>query len=204
MHNLVEGDGQTVVGARSGARGLATQAGLALRRAGARPRLLERVHNLVEDDSQGVLGAGSGLKPVAARDIEAGEIVFQESGGYSAAPSVHTIQVDTDRHFDMAGDARFTAHSFAPSCYCRIVEPSEHPIDIVALRPIRRGEEISFDYTTTEWELSNGGFVDAASGRQCLGFKHRTAEEKLALLASGILPRHILALWLAETVGTAP
>jgi SET domain-containing protein len=101
----------------------------------------------------------------------------------------------------MPGEARYTAHSFTPTCYCRIVELSARPIDIVALRRIGAGEDISFDYTTTEWELAGGGFVDAATGRWCRGFKHRTQEDKLALLASEVLPRHIMALWLAETIG---
>mmetsp|Transcript_24900 Transcript_24900/g.80460 ORF Transcript_24900/g.80460 Transcript_24900/m.80460 type:complete len:212 (-) Transcript_24900:259-894(-) len=168
---------------------------------GPRPELRERVHRLVADTGHGAPGLGEGLKPVALRCIEAGEIVFQEGGEYVSSPGLHTIQVGVDVHLHMPGEARYTAHSFSPTCYCRIVEPSAHPIDIVALRRIGVGQEISFDYTTVEWELAGGGFVDAATGRWCRGFKHRMEEEKRVLLASSVLPRHIMALWLADMLG---
>lgn len=178
-------------------RGLVTRAGgIPV----ARQLLRERMHALVRDSSHAALGS-SGLKPVASRDIDAGEVVFQEGGTYLPAASVHTIQVGVERHLDLSGDGRFTAHSFRPSCYCRIVEPAEQPIDIVALRRIRRGEVISFDYSTTEWELTEGGFTDAESGRQCAGFKFLAEHEKLRLLAAGVLPRHILTRWLEDTLG---
>jgi hypothetical protein len=182
-------------------RGLAVLAVQARWSVGPRAELREPVHRLVADTSHAAQGAGAGLKPVASRCIAAGELVFQEGGEYMGSPGVHTIQIGVDRHLYMPGEARYTAHSFTPTCFCRIVEPSSHPIDIVALRRIDAGEEISFDYTTMEWELADGGFVDAASGLWCRGFKHRNGEEKLALLASSVLPKHILALWLADTIG---
>eukprot|EP00967_Tisochrysis_lutea_P034607 scaffold41372_cov40-Tisochrysis_lutea.AAC.1 len=165
---------------------------------GTRPLLDERKYELVYDSTQGISPSEAGLKPVASRNIVAGEVVFQEDGKLRTSPGLYTIQIDFDQHLEMLGDVRYTAHSFSPTCYCRIMELSDKPIDIVALRDIRRGEEISFDYETTEWELLDGGFIDGNSGRACQGFKHKSEEDKSALLVSGILPKHILRLWIQE------
>ena len=45
----------------------------------------------------------------------------------------------------------------------KIYEDSSHPIDFVAKTDIKEGEQISFDYTTTEWDMG-APFTDAATG----------------------------------------
>merc|ERR1711998_445553 len=102
-----------------------------------------------------------------------------------------------DQHLHITGEARFTQHSFEPNTRIRIVDMSSHPIDFVATRTIERGEPISFDYSTTEWELSEP-FVDSVSQQSCKGFKHLPQEDKMRLLKDGLLPEHILRLWLAD------
>ena len=61
-------------------------------------------------------------------------------------------------------------------------------------------EELSFDYTTTEWSLDGGGFVDASTGRPARGFKYLEEEQKRRLLQASLLPAHILQLWLGEVL----
>jgi hypothetical protein len=76
------------------------------------------------------------------------------------------------------------------------------PITFIALRSISRGEELSFDYTTTEWTLDKGGFVDHSTLRPVKGFKYLEEEEKRRLLEAGLLPVHVMQLWLGELLDT--
>ena len=70
-------------------------------------------------------------------------------------------------------------------------------VDFVALRDIARGESLTFDYTTTEWDMGEP-FTDAETGMPCQGFKHLPCERKMSLLSAGLLPPHIMHLWLLE------
>ena len=97
--------------------------------------------------------------------------------------------------------SQFTAHSFAPNLAVRVSpQVQAKPIQFVALRTIPKGEELSFDYTTTEWELENGGFADATSGVPVRGFKYLDEAQKRRLLDAGLLPAHILRLWLGDVL----
>lgn len=105
----------------------------------------------------------------------------------------------------------------------------------------QEGEQISFDYTTTEWDMgapftgtetsterpsylrslfrqhahepvayqrarlpriqpepntTHHNQSDAVTGKTCQGFKHLPAAEKLARLREGVLPSHIMRLWI--------
>ena len=158
------------------------------------------LHDLVGDESQpGILG-GYGVKSVALVDVDAGAVIFREKGALIDLPSMHSIQIGVSQHCQIDGEGRFTAHSFSPNTAVVVAPLELEPIKFVALRPICKGEELSFDYTTTEWELEDGGFVDAATQRRVAGFKHLDDDEKRRLLEAGLLPAHIMQLWLGEAL----
>ena len=162
---------------------------------------LPYLHDLVGDSSQpGILGGYYGVKPVALVDVSPGTVVFREKGDIISKPSMHSIQIGIDSHCQIDGEGRFTAHSFSPNLGVFISPHDPVPISFVALRPIGRGEELSFDYTTTEWSLDGGGFVDASTSRPVRGFKYLEDEQKRQLLEAGLLPAHILQLWLGEVL----
>jgi len=161
---------------------------------------LPYLHDLVGDSSQpGILG-GYGVKSVALVDVSPGTVVFREKGDIIPQPSMHSIQIGIDSHCQIDGEGRFTAHSFSPNLGVFISQHDPVPISFVALRPISRGEELSFDYTTTEWSLDGGGFVDASTSRPVRGFKYLEDEQKRQLLEAGLLPAQILQLWLGEVL----
>ena len=163
-----------------------------------RPVVETIVHDLVGDESQpGLLSGHIGVKAVALRSVDAGTVIFQETGEISAEASMHSIQVGIDAHCAINGEGRFTAHSFTPNCRINVVEMSSHPIDFVALRPIAEGEAISFDYSTTEWAMV-APFVDHETGRECQGFKYLSEAEKLRNLRAGLVAPHVMRLWLEE------
>ena len=158
-------------------------------------------YELVRDAQQPGLDADEpGLKSVAAREIAAGEVVLRTGGAVFAAPSMHSIMIDIDRHVEIQGDMRYTAHSFEPNCAMRSFDPDPNPVDLVAVRDIRKGEQLSFNYCTTEWDMG-ASFVDAETGLLVKGFHYLPEEEKSRLLGLGLLPEHILRLWMAERLG---
>ena len=170
---------------------------------GSHPRL-DIVHELVEDSAQPGSAEGRGLKAVALRGVHPGEVIFREKGTPSPQPSMHSIQVGICSHMRIYGEGRFIAHSFAPNCKV-VVERGAAPSDshfypvihVVASRPIAAGEAFSFNYCTTEWELAEP-FTDCDSGQTCAGFVHLSEAEKLSALDQGLLPPHIMHLWLRD------
>ena len=156
------------------------------------------LHDLVGDSSQpGILG-GYGVKAVALGDVSKGEVVFREKGEIFSEAMMHSIQIGVDSHCQIDGEGRFTAHSFSPNLKVLVSPHEPIPITFVALHAIDRGEELSFDYTTTEWALDKGGFTDHSTDRPVKGFKYLGEDERRRLLESGLLPAHILQLWLSE------
>ena len=51
---------------------------------------------------------------------------------------------------------------------------------------------------TTEWVLQSDGFVDHTTSWPVRGFKHLSSEDQRRLLNAGVLPAHIMQLWLTE------
>lgn len=109
-------------------------------------------------------------------------------------------QVQENGHVNITGEGRFLAHSFSPNLMVRIDELSSHPIDFVALRRIKVGETLCFNYCSTEWEMAEP-FTDSVSGRPTRGFKFLEDHEKVALLKEGMLPAHVLRMWLRTVHG---
>jgi len=132
---------------------------------------------------------------VAAGAIDAGETILTVDGVLSPVPSRFSIQIARDQHVEPGpgGDPvameryqwRFLNHSCAPSAYLR-------GRALIALRPLQAGEEVTFDYHTTEWDMASP-FACLCGARQCVGkvrgFKHLSPARKRRLRP-----------WLAEHV----
>jgi hypothetical protein len=86
--------------------------------------------------------------------VRAGDTVLEFAGEESPTPSRHSLQVGPDRHLVVSATAdrldhtewQFVNHSCAPNTYVR-------GRSLVAVRDIATGEEVTFDYNTTEWEV---------------------------------------------------
>ena len=101
-------------------------------------------------------------------------------------PTPYTVQVGVGQHVDPVGPLKRTNHSCEPNA--KLIFPSLHKngsiqggFYLVATRDIEKGEDIAFDYTTTEYEMSQG-FRCLCGARCCLGevkgFKFLTEEQK--------------------------
>lgn len=109
---------------------------------------------------------------MALRTIQPGELLFPVEGRRTRTPSKYSVQIDTEWHLDPgvgpgiheAMDAqfwRFMNHSCDPNVLLREQR-------VVGLRAILPGEDLTFDYHTTEYELAEP-FGCRCGSVQCLG-----------------------------------
>jgi hypothetical protein len=112
---------------------------------------------------EGIAGLrGSGL--FAARSYRKGEVVARFPQVFVAEPAAHTVQVDDRVHLDTSGDpTRLLNHACEPSC---VVDPVSY--EVVALVELSAGDEFTFDYLTTEWELA-APFPCRCGSEACVG-----------------------------------
>jgi len=107
-----------------------------------------------------------GLSTFAACHIPAGTIVFRETGPILTRPTMHTIQIDVEKHLSFSGGAEFLAHHCDPNV--KVDVDSQGWITVTALRPIGRGEMIAFNYLTTERSMSSP-FQCLCGAPKCFG-----------------------------------
>ena len=108
----------------------------------------------------------------ANRDIRANELFLRMEGVLTDRPNRYTLQVGTNLHLspgNLTLDSEgvhlypwiYANHSCRPNG--RVVGR-----DLVALRFIPRGEEITFDYDTTEYDMASA-FVCHCEHLECRG-----------------------------------
>lgn len=93
-------------------------------------------------------GAGRGV--FAARDFQKGELILQTIGIVLPYQTMYSIQFEWDRHLEVEPPARYLNHSCDPNL--GVGRCGKEGIDFIALRDIRKGEEVAFDYAMTEYK----------------------------------------------------
>ncbi len=134
---------------------------------------------------------------VAARAAKPGDTVFRLEGSIVDTPSKYTLQIGRDEHLAPPEDStippwRFVNHDCAPNVWIRDRQ-------MVALRPIEEGEEITFDYNSTEYDMADPfecWCAQREAAHAIRGFKHLSESEQERL-------RDILAPYLAELLPQA-
>ncbi|CAC9546988.1 conserved hypothetical protein [Leishmania infantum JPCM5] len=134
---------------------------------------------LVEVHANGEMGQAT----FAAVDIAAGICFFQVKGLCIPYPTLDTIMLDEGRHLLFADGAQCLAHSCDPNVRVR-VDAMNNMLECQALRPIKAGELIAFNYNATEWDMSTP-FRCLCGSPQCLyeirGFKHLSQAQRALL-----------------------
>lgn len=164
-------------------------------------------HALLADASSRpceVRDAPHGAGVFATRDIAPGARVLAIEGRLQSHPTRYSIQLGPSMHIEASGEPssaemrlrhpwRFLNHSCEPNA--RVQGHS-----LLARRPIRAGEQVTFDYTTTEVLMAEP-FQCGCGAASCVGlvrgFAHLTRGAQLA--RAGRLAPHVKAL-LAETI----
>jgi hypothetical protein len=90
-----------------------------------------------------------GVGVFAAHAVPAGTDLLPIIGTETTEPDKHTVQIAENLHIS-GGDASWTRlnHACTPNC---LVDLDRRWVR--AVRPIKKGEELTFNYLTTEWLL---------------------------------------------------
>jgi hypothetical protein len=141
----------------------------------------------------------------AVADVTASEVIFALEGTIGSTPDRHTVQLGPGLHLHPTGNAidssgeyrhpwMYTNHSCAPNA--KVVDRA-----MVSIRGIRAGEEITFDYDTTEYDMASP-FECHCENPGCRGmirgYKHLGPRER-ERLAACVNPS-LLALAETETL----
>ncbi|VEU36592.1 unnamed protein product [Pseudo-nitzschia multistriata] len=124
--------------------------------------------------------SGKGLGLFATKDFAIGDLVMSSRPVVTTKErSSHTVQIDWDRHILMDLPATLVNHSCDAnlgiqnnSNGVRDEDDGEEyfgAYDFYAIHPIREGEELTWDYETSEWELSTF-FQCTCGSTKCRGF----------------------------------
>ena len=146
-----------------------------------------------------VLPTDVGLGLFAVRSIAAGERILEFRGRLidfagtvaKGDRECDALQIGPDLYLDLEDPGRCTNHSCDPNAGIR-----NNGITLVAVRPIRAGEEIRFDYSTTmdddHWTMDcSCGSPDCR--RKVLDFRWLPRPRKLEYIAMGIVPSFLVA-----------
>jgi|MDTB01.2.fsa_nt_gb hypothetical protein len=115
-----------------------------------------------ESDDMEIVRDGDFASVIATQDYEEGQLVNILKGDILSEPTRQSIEIAENQH--ITDDfAKYMNHSFNPNC-------SIQGYHIVALKKIIEGDELTFDYNTTESKLACP-FIDRETNRLVAGFK---------------------------------
>ncbi|EDO30436.1 predicted protein [Nematostella vectensis] len=133
------------------------------------------------------------------KEVKKGEFLCDLWGVVSPV-GMHTVQVDKEKHILPASNLSYTNHScdpnaefvFKPRNGITVPKGKELSWYLVARREIKQGEEVTFDYTLTEYDM-NDPFECKCGADDCLGtvrgFKYlnnKQQQERLAHISPAI------------------
>lgn len=142
----------------------------------------------------------AGQAVVCVAPIAAGSVIFALDGEVVAAAGRHTIQIDAARHLDPGDrDWRLTNHACEPNAHADLTAGV-----LRARRDIAPGEQVTFDYDTTEWDMA-APFACVCGAANCRGevrgFRYLAAAERQAI-AGWLSPFLAARLRAAEAGGS--
>jgi hypothetical protein len=87
----------------------------------------------------------------ATRFFDSGELISPFGAGMILDhPNYLTVQTGIEKHITLAPEfLQYINHSCAPNCFF-----DTEKMELVALRPIQPGDEFSFFYPSTEWDMA--------------------------------------------------
>lgn len=118
----------------------------------------------------------------AGDEIMRDELIFKFEKNYLDHPTRTSLQIDKGVHQESTNAQafeNFLNHSCEPNGYIDFRD-----LTFRALRPIKKGEEFTFNYLTTEWDLANKFRCNCGSKncyKQINGFKYLTLEQQKEL-----------------------
>ncbi|MCY1066666.1 SET domain-containing protein [Nannocystis sp. RBIL2] len=119
----------------------------------------------------------------ATEAIAAGELLIAVAHVFVAEAGQYTIQLDDDRHQAGTGEIDdFLNHACEPNAAL-----DAERLCFVAVRPLASGDEVTFNYLTSEWDMA-AAFECRCGAQRCFGtirgFRHLSREQQDSLAAA--------------------
>jgi hypothetical protein len=144
-----------------------------------------RRSHIIESADVAVARVSGEYKLLSTGSIPAGGYLYWIDGELTGIPSRHSVQIDSDVHVDVADGHtleecldlfiwRFMNHSCEPNAVIR-------GRDVLTVRPINRGEELTFNYNTTEYEMAEPFDCNCETSRcggRIQGFRYISRAER--------------------------
>lgn len=133
--------------------------------------------NLVKTDHMG-------YKAVASRDLKKNEIINTFSSPIHQVPNMHTVCFDEDVHVPPNNSAEFISHACSNTNTKIMVSSQSDYANFVVTKDVKAGEDLSFNYNTTEWHMSTPFLCGCGACKQkqfpsiVRGFKHLSPSER--------------------------
>ena len=147
---------------------------------------------------------------ISKRNYKKGELLFLVKGSVRNTPTRYSFSVGKDQHIEPTGNneegnfGHYINHSCDPNSLVRIVlKDSQNPyIEIVARENIKKGDELTFDYGTLEYETTIDGSKCKCGAIICRGkihgFRYLPKDVIDAYIKEGIISDYLLNLRQSE------
>lgn len=145
------------------------------------------------------------LGVIATEDFDPDELIFIVAGPIISQRTRHSFQVGVNEHIDPQKDGKpglgyYTNHwCHNPSAYVEVVSDNgDGYVKIIARTKIQKGEEITVDYATLEYETTVSNLPCKCGSAQCRGHikghKDLSQEEITEMQSKGLIPAYLLEL----------
>ena len=134
-----------------------------------------------------VLGSSAyGARLIATQPIAAGQLIHSIREYQSTSqPSYRSIQTGVDSHIEELGVIAYLNHSCQPNTLVNTTT-----LEVYALRPIAVGEELTFFYPSTEWEMDRP-FICLCGAPQCVRVVAGAKYLSVDTLSRHVINQHI-------------
>lgn len=128
-----------------------------------------------------------GTKLVTEKSFASGDLIYQFSGyRITAQPTYQTIQISADSHIYHLDALAYINHSCSPNT---LIDTEN--LSLIAAKAISAGEELTFFYPSTEWEMVQPFFCHCTAP-ECLGLVAGAKYLTMDILSQYYISPHIL------------
>jgi hypothetical protein len=147
-----------------------------------------------------VVGGGSayGARLITDQPFTQGEIIYRFMGQrVTDTATYQTIQVGPHTHIEELGVLAYLNHSCQPNTIVNVTD-----LTVVAARDIHAGEELTFFYPSTEWEMDRP-FICLCGAPQCVRLVAGAKYLSIDTLSHYFINPHIREMIFATLAETA-
>ncbi|CEP19225.1 hypothetical protein [Parasitella parasitica] len=127
-------------------------------------------------------------KLVAERDFEKGTTIADLTGLTPGPKRYSSVQISAIEHVELNSDLLYLNHSCDPSTYLDVSKRA-----IVALKDIKQGDELTFFYPSTEWDMAQA-FDCWCGAAKCIGRVNGARHLSTESLEQFTLSEHVIQL----------